>query len=134
MGAIQFCSGNPTHISQRGCLASRKPQQIRLCRIERIAMTSNGALLEQRWREWRDAGLGALNVSVDALDPARFAAITGADRLHGILRGIDAVLAEGFARIKLNAVLLRGLNDDQLSAFLDYVRARPLAVGNTPPA
>lgn len=96
--------------------------------IERVAMTSNGALLERRWREWRDAGLGALNVSVDALDPARFAAITGADQLDGILRGIDCALAEGFTRIKLNAVLLRGLNDDQLPAFLDYLRARPVAV------
>jgi cyclic pyranopterin phosphate synthase len=96
--------------------------------IEKIAMTSNGCLLRKRRAAWQAAGLTALNVSVDALDRARFALITGHDRLHDILLGIDEALADGMLSLKLNAVLLRGLNDDQLPAWLDYLRDRPLGL------
>lgn len=96
--------------------------------IQTLAMTTNGCLLRKRWASWRQAGLNALNVSVDALNRQRFAAITGHDRLHDILAGIDDALADGFPTLKLNAVLLRGLNDEQLPQWLDYLRERPLAV------
>lgn len=96
--------------------------------IETIAMTTNGVLLNRRLDEWRGAGLSHLNVSVDALDRCRFAAITGYDRLDDILTGIERALDAGFASVKLNAVLLRDLNDDQLPAFLDYLRERPLSL------
>lgn len=96
--------------------------------IETVAMTTNGVLLRRRIEQWRAAGLNHLNVSVDALDRARFATITGHDRLDDILAGIDRALALGLRPVKLNAVLLRDLNDDQLPAFLDYVRERPVSV------
>lgn len=96
--------------------------------VRTVALTTNGSVLRRRRAEWQAAGLGALNVSVDALDRARFAAITGHDRLDDILRGIDEALEAGFPTLKLNAVLLRGLNDDQLPAFLDYLRERPVSV------
>lgn len=92
--------------------------------VAKVALTSNGVLLQRRIAEWQAAGLTHLNVSVDALDRARFAAITGHDRLPQILDGIERALALGLTAVKLNAVLLRGLNDDQLPAFLDYVRTR----------
>jgi cyclic pyranopterin phosphate synthase len=96
--------------------------------IDKIAMTTNGVLLRRHVRDWRTAGLTALNVSVDSLERERFAAITGHDRLDDILAGIDDALGLGFAAVKLNAVLLRGLNDDQLPAWLDYLRERAASV------
>lgn len=96
--------------------------------VEKIALTTNGVLLPQRIDDWRAAGLSHLNVSVDALDRARFAEITGHDRLPHVLDGIDRALALGLSAVKLNAVLLRGLNDDQLPAFLDYLRDRPISL------
>jgi cyclic pyranopterin phosphate synthase len=96
--------------------------------IDKIAMTTNGVLLRKHVRDWRAAGLTALNVSVDSLDRARFAAITGHDRLDDILAGVEDALALGFDAVKLNAVLLRGLNDGQLPEWLDYLRERDIAV------
>jgi cyclic pyranopterin phosphate synthase len=96
--------------------------------IRTVALTTNGSLLRKRRAAWQQAGLTALNVSVDALDPARFKAITGHDRLRDVLAGIDEALADGFPTLKLNAVLLRGLNDDQLPAFFDYVRDRAVSL------
>jgi GTP 3',8-cyclase len=95
--------------------------------IEKIAMTTNGVLL-RRLREWRAAGLTALNISIDSLDRARFAATTGHDRLSQLLDGVDDALAAGFDSVKLNAVLLRGINDDELPRWLDYLRHRRLTV------
>jgi cyclic pyranopterin phosphate synthase len=96
--------------------------------IETVAMTTNGILLRRRFAEWRAAGLDALNVSLDSLDPARFRAITGRDRGLEILEGVELALASNLPAIKLNAVLLRGLNDDELPAWLDYLRTRRLTV------
>ncbi|WP_257389239.1 GTP 3',8-cyclase MoaA [Tahibacter caeni] len=96
--------------------------------VAKVALTSNGVLLQRRIADWHAAGLTHLNVSVDALDRARFAAITGHDRLPVVLDGIDRALALGLAAVKLNAVLLRGLNDDQLPAFLDYLRTRDVGL------
>lgn len=92
--------------------------------IETVAMTTNGILLRRHIERWRDAGLNAINVSVDSLDPARFHAITGHDRGADILAGIDLALASGLRAVKLNAVLLRGLNDDEMPVWRDYLRER----------
>jgi cyclic pyranopterin phosphate synthase len=96
--------------------------------LGKIALTTNGTVLDRHVARWRDAGLTHLNVSVDALEPARFAAITGHDRLPEVLAGIERALALGFTAVKLNAVLLRGLNDDQWPRWLDYLRERPVTV------
>lgn len=96
--------------------------------VETVAMTTNGAVLHRRIGEWAAAGLTALNVSVDTLDRAGFARITGHDRLDDILAGIELALESGLQAVKLNAVLLRGLNDDQLPAWLEYLRDRRVGV------
>lgn len=96
--------------------------------VRRLAMTTNGYGLVDRARRWRAAGITALNVSVDSLDPARFAAITGHDRLGEILDGIAAARDAGFESIKLNAVLMRGVNDDELEAMTEFVATRDLAL------
>ena len=96
--------------------------------ISKLAMTTNGSLLGKRLHEWMDAGLNAINVSVDTLDRASFARITGHDRLDDILHGVDMALAAGMSSVKLNAVLMRDVNDRELPAWLDYLRDRPISV------
>jgi cyclic pyranopterin phosphate synthase len=91
--------------------------------VETVAMTTNGHDLRARAFEYRCAGVDAVNVSVDSLDRARFREATGTDRLDEVLAGVENALAAGM-RVKLNAVLLRGLNDDELGSFLEFVRAR----------
>lgn len=96
--------------------------------IRRVAMTTNGYRLAERAQAWRDCGVNAINISVDSLDPARFAAITGHDRLGEVLRGIEAARDAGFESIKLNAVLMRGVNDDELAAMVQFVTTRDLSL------
>ncbi|MCC6171846.1 MAG: GTP 3',8-cyclase MoaA [Gammaproteobacteria bacterium] len=96
--------------------------------VQTVALTTNGCLLHKRLRDWHAAGLTALNVSVDSLHRERFARITGRDDLPALLEGIEAALGLGLRSVKLNAVLLRGLNDAELPRWLEYLRTRPLAV------
>ncbi|HHQ4554866.1 TPA: GTP 3',8-cyclase MoaA [Aeromonas veronii] len=94
--------------------------------IEKVAMTTNGYRLKDRAREWFDAGLNALNISVDSLDPRQFHQITGENKLAEVMEGIEAALAAGFKSVKINAVLLKGLNDYQLDAFLGWIKHKPI--------
>jgi len=96
--------------------------------IRRIALTTNGTRLPERVAGWRAAGLTALNVSLDSLDPERFTRITGRERFDEVFDGIEQAQRLGFDSVKLNAVLLRGLNDDELPRWLDYLRERPVVV------
>ena len=96
--------------------------------VRKLAMTTNGTLLTRRLGDWMTAGLHALNVSIDSLDPAKFARITGHHQLDDILAGVDMTLSAGLPSVKLNAVLLRGVNDNELSGWLDYLRDRPLGL------
>jgi len=96
--------------------------------MRKIALTTNGTRLPQQLPVWREAGLTHLNISVDSLDRDNFLRITGHDRLPEILEGVEQALGMGFAAIKLNAVLLRDLNHDELPAWLDYLRERPISL------
>ena len=96
--------------------------------IRRVAITTNGTHLPRHVRAWREAGLTALNVSLDTLDAARFRDLTGHDRFAEITEGVEIALGLGFDSVKLNAVLLRGRNDDELPAWFDYLRGRDVAI------
>ena len=95
--------------------------------IRRIAMTTNGYRLEQRAQEWRDAGVDAVNVSIDTLDPHGFAKLTGHDKLDVVVAGVDAALDRGFDAIKVNSVLLRDLEGDGWEDILRFVQARDIS-------
>ncbi|MBI2380465.1 MAG: GTP 3',8-cyclase MoaA [Gammaproteobacteria bacterium] len=95
--------------------------------IRRVAMTTNGYRLAERIVDWHARGLGALNVSVDSLDPRRFADITGQDRLPEILRGIDLALGLSMP-VKVNSVLLKALTDQELGRFLTWIKDTPLSL------
>lgn len=94
--------------------------------ISTIATTTNGYRLEKHAKEWFDAGLRRINVSVDSLDPRMFYQITGENKFDEVMRGVDAALSAGFERVKINAVLLKGLNDKDLPRFLHWIKNTPI--------
>jgi len=89
-----------------------------------IAMTTNGIGLAARAASLRTAGLDRINISLDTLDAERFVAITRRDRHADVLEGIAAALDSGFSTVKVNAVLLRGINDDEAIALLQWALDR----------
>ncbi|MEV0938929.1 GTP 3',8-cyclase MoaA [Micromonospora wenchangensis] len=86
----------------------------------RISLTTNGLGLDRLAPALRDAGLDRVNVSLDTLDAARFAALTRRDRLGDVLAGLAGAAAAGLAPVKVNAVLMRGVNEDEAPALLRF--------------
>lgn len=96
--------------------------------VRKLAFTTNGYKLPQQAQSFYDAGLRAVNISIDSLKPNQFKEITGHDRLPDVLNGIQACLDVGFESVKLNAVLLKGLNDTELDDFIDFVKDKPVSL------
>jgi cyclic pyranopterin phosphate synthase len=92
--------------------------------VEDLALTTNATLLAKLARPLRDAGLRRLTVSVDSLVPERFWRITRGGRLDTVLAGIEAARAVGFDEMKINTVVLRGDNDDELGSIVEWAWAR----------
>jgi GTP 3',8-cyclase len=92
--------------------------------VEDLSMTTNGHLLAARCNRLVEAGLRRINISLDSLDPARFERITRTKTLTSVLAGIDAAQASSLAPAKINAVLVRGINDDEVEAFAGFARER----------
>jgi cyclic pyranopterin phosphate synthase len=90
--------------------------------LEDIALTTNGVLLADQARDLKSAGLRRLTVSLDTLRPDRFVRLTRLDAHAAVLRGITAAAAAGFDAIKIDTVVLRGVNDDELDALIGYGR------------
>ena len=87
-----------------------------------IALTTNGATLRNVAGELRDAGLDRINVSLDSLKSERFFAMTRRDELHNVLAGIAEAQVAGFSPMKVNAVIERGTNDDEILDLVRYGR------------
>lgn len=85
-----------------------------------IAMTTNAVGLDRRAQALKDAGLTRLNVSLDTLHPETFAELTRRPHLDKVLAGLDAARAAGLGPIKINAVLLRGINDTEMTPLVDW--------------
>lgn len=83
--------------------------------VEELAMTTNGARLAEYAARLKSAGLDRLNVSLDTLDPEKFRRITRIGELRDTLDGLDAARRAGFEHIKLNTVLMGGVNDDEIA-------------------
>ncbi len=96
--------------------------------IAQTAFTTNGYRLREYAKEWRDAGLTHINISVDSLDAKRFHTITGHDRLTEILEGVDAAIDAGFKKVKINVVLLKGVNDGELADYLAWAKESPISI------
>lgn len=89
--------------------------------IRDLAMTTNGVLLAQHAQSIKDAGLHRLTVSLDTLQPQRFRDLTRSDELDRVLAGIDAA-APLFPGLKLDTVVIRGVNDDEIVALIEFAR------------
>ncbi len=122
---IRITGGEPS-------LRKDLPQIIQACKqthgIKTVALTSNGYKLEEQLPLWLDAGLDALNISIDSFDPRQFQAITGSSKLDTILSGIDNALNAGFKNIKINTVLMREHNAHDLQSFFEYVKDKPISL------
>ncbi|HXV77288.1 MAG TPA: GTP 3',8-cyclase MoaA [Candidatus Polarisedimenticolaceae bacterium] len=93
-------------------------------RIEDLSLTTNGLLLERAAAELARAGLSRVNVSLDTLLPHRFHAMTRRDGLAKVLAGIDAASRAGLGPIKVNTVVLRGHNEDEVEGLVERARAQ----------
>ena len=87
-----------------------------------LSLTTNGLKLVAMADELRDAGLKRVNVSLDTLDPKRFQQIARRDRFHETIAGLEAARRVGFSPIKVNAVLMRGFNDDEVVPLARWAR------------
>jgi cyclic pyranopterin phosphate synthase len=112
---LRLTGGEPT--MRRG-LPELVRMLARIPGVERMAMTTNGHVLAELAHPLRDAGLGSVNVSLDTLDPDRFARVTGRGDLARVLAGIDAAVAAGLV-VKVNAVAIVGVNDGELSRLCE---------------
>jgi cyclic pyranopterin phosphate synthase len=92
-----------------------------------LRITTNGTMLEGRITELKDAGVSCLNISLDTLERRKFQEITRMDAYDSVRAGIDACLQAGL-RVKVNVVALKGINDDELPAFVDFARANGIDV------
>lgn len=96
--------------------------------IQKLAFTTNGYKLPERAQSYYDAGLRAINISIDSLNATQFKTITGHDRLEEILEGLKACQAAGFESVKINTVLLKGYNDNELDDFIAFVQGKPVSL------
>lgn len=94
--------------------------------IEQVALTTNGYRLLKDVEKWKTAGIQSINLSIDSLDPKMFHKITGFSRFDDIMRGIDRAFEVGFDKIKVNAVLMKNLNDHEFESFLQWIKHRPI--------
>lgn len=97
-------------------------------KAEDVSMTTNGFLLEEIAGKLRSAGLDRVNISLHSIDEERFYRITGTRMLDRVLRGIDAAIRAGFRQIKINMVILRGFNEDDVWRLIDLVREKNLVL------
>lgn len=96
--------------------------------IAEVCLTTNGTLLPRMAVPLREAGVQRINISLDTLDPQKYAALTRRDGFAQAIQGIRAALDAGFARVKINTVLIGGFNDDEIAALASLTLAYPVDV------
>ncbi|HHX93339.1 MAG TPA: GTP 3',8-cyclase MoaA [Clostridiales bacterium] len=112
-----------------------KPNILSICEksaavegIREVCLTTNGTLLPELAVPLREAGVHRINVSLDTMDPAKYAHMTRGGALADAVSGLEAALAAGFDKIKINAVLIGGFNDDEIPALADLTKRYPVDV------
>jgi GTP 3',8-cyclase len=96
--------------------------------VRDLAMTTNGFLFLPKAAALRDAGLRRVSFSLDSLDPDNFKRMTGRDGLKEVLRGIEKAQELGFAPVKVNVVVVRGMNDHELESLVEFGRAQGVSL------
>jgi len=92
--------------------------------INDLSLSTNGTRLAERAEPLRQAGIARINVSLDTLDAGRFRQITGRDALASILNGLETARGAGFSPIKINMVVMGGVNDDEIDTMVEYCAER----------
>ena len=118
-GSIRLTGGEPTVRAHLPLLVAK----LAALGVD-LSMTTNGATLRLLAADLRAAGLQRVNISLDSLQRERFLALTRRDSLDNVLDGIDAAIEAGFEPVKVNCVLVRGVNDDEVVEFAAYGRER----------
>jgi cyclic pyranopterin phosphate synthase len=122
---IRFTGGEPL-------LRRDLPELVAIARatpgIESIKLTTNGVLLEKRLPGLLGAGIDGINLSLDTLDPARFRSIARRDEFPRVRRALDLLTETPSLKVKINVLLLRGVNDDEIPAFAELTRNRKITV------
>ena len=126
LGITRFKITGGEPLVRKGC-ASLIREIKRLPGVEQVTMTTNGVLLSGYLEQLSEAGLDAVNISLDTLHRKEFAELTGADHLPEVLESIDAAVESGL-RVKVNAVLQKGKNADEWQQLLELAKDRPLDV------
>ncbi|MDY6797837.1 MAG: GTP 3',8-cyclase MoaA [Pseudomonadota bacterium] len=121
---IRLTGGEP--LVRRGIVDLAK--EIGTLGLRDFAMTTNGQKLPELAEPLRKAGLGRLNISLDSLDPEKFRTITRTGTLSRVLEGIDAARYAGFDRIKLNTVVMKGRNDQEVPELIEFARRKQLDI------
>ena len=88
--------------------------------IQKVATTTNGFRLQKDAQHWFEAGLDAINVSVDSLDAKTFHLITGKNIFQKVMDGVSACVSAGYKQVKINSVLMKGLNDTDLDLYIHW--------------
>lgn len=96
--------------------------------LKELVLTTNGSQLEKMALPLYEAGVKRINISLDSLQPERFQRITRVGKLNSVLRGIDAALPLGFTRIKLNTVIMKHRNEDEIVDLVNFVLARKMDI------
>jgi cyclic pyranopterin phosphate synthase len=96
--------------------------------LDQLVMTTNGSQLHRLARTLRELGVKRINVSLDSLQPRRFRQLTRHGNLDQVIAGIDAAVEAGFDRIRLNAVILRGRNEDEVLDLVDFAQQRNIDI------
>jgi cyclic pyranopterin phosphate synthase len=96
--------------------------------LEELLLTTNGAQLDKYAPALKAAGVNRINISIDSLDEERFTRISRVGKLQKVLEGIDAARAAGFERIRLNSVIMRGYNEDEVLKLADYAMEREIDI------
>ena len=94
--------------------------------IQKVATTTNGYRLQKDALNWFQSGLDAINVSIDSLDPKTFHLITGKNIFQKVMDGVSACIDAGYQQVKINSVLMKGLNDKDLDLYIDWIKTQPI--------
>lgn len=125
MTSVRFTGGEPL-------LRKELPEMIRHAKrvagVPDVAITTNASLLARRLPELLDAGLDRVNVSLDAIDPDTFREATNGGSIRPVWEGIEALLEAGIEPVKLNAVVIRGVNDGEIRGLAERTRELPIHV------
>ena len=125
MTSVRFTGGEPL-------LRKELPQMLRHAKqvvgIPDVAITTNASLLKRRLPDLLDAGLDRVNISLDAVDPEAFRRATQGGEIKQVWDGVEAVEAAGLTPVKLNAVVIKGINDEQIVPLAELTRGKPYHV------